>query len=925
MIIKAGRNIAFIVAFLLPVCLAAQNYHLSVSQTSFQSRNQDYINIVVKIMNRSADSLKGSIQCVSDPAIDIISKSIIPVSLGANDSSFVSVSVFVSRKAHAEAHPIRFALTDKNNKLLTQAEAVVNVIAKQDVSLFVFTKNILLDNTLDSLSIPVQLFNAGNSTQTINVLCVYPSSLQERSFHNSTRVILPPSTDTTIYFSRIITKRIIAVNDFDINITGLYTNGNIAGGAVVHVQSARSTGNYLDKLGSDSYIDNSIQIGAQSMFTQQESYILRANGGFGVSDQSKINYNLDLTQWKNANSETMLRGTWLEYHNKNLGIRAGNISRSMDLNLFGRGAMAAFSTSTGNTFEAGYLDNNSNLLESKSFGNAGWASFMHTTKEWSSRHYAVFENNLFQNSRNFIAGNELHFADKNKRSYSFSLNGSSVAEYLHDSGKKYGFAASANMNGKIGKVTVNSNNYISTGYYAGLQKGARIFSERLYWTMSGSASGWATLEYRSNSQKSVSLTQYVMPSFSNMRAEWGYSRKIGTVSLSVAPAFTRETNNAYVFLDHPKRTHTLTSLNLITNLSVPINSFEYFSLNAENGTYFSSFDAKKRFHSRVSAYYRRGQFSLSTRWQQGSFYIGETANNFRNNRASNMLFTATPSLRKNFMRNRLRTETGVSYMYNSNFGTSYMVSEKVEFEANSKTRFYVYFNHNRFSGFSNNQLEMGVIRHIPVAKNDVKSNQLDLFAFKDLNQNGIYDASDSKAANTIIHIDNEIFVTDDQGRITYKNLPDGNIRISAPFSNGWHVPEQTVLVRKKTKVEIPLQTIGTLKGKLRFTRTDLSYEVGLDLFGIPIVATDRNGKVFRTKTTPDGKYVFYIPVGDYTVSVDGSKFPSEVEVLDNGIETKIATAGIVTIDFEIRARERRIEIRKFVSPTARPSAMNQKK
>jgi hypothetical protein len=111
-----------------------------------------------------------------------------------------------------------------------------------------------------------------------------------------------------------------------------------------------------------------------------------------------------------------------------------------------------------------------------------------------------------------------------------------------------------------------------------------------------------------------------------------------------------------------------------------------------------------------------------------------------------------------------------------------------------------------------------------------------------------------------------------------------------------------------------LQRTGTLKGQLNYSRSQFSYETEIDLFGIVMLAVDKTGKVFRTRTSSDGRYTFYMPVGEYKISVDTSMLPSELEVPENAKGIQVLDGQVATIDFTIKVKQRKVEVKKFTSP-----------
>ena len=111
--------------------------------------------------------------------------------------------------------------------------------------------------------------------------------------------------------------------------------------------------------------------------------------------------------------------------------------------------------------------------------------------------------------------------------------------------------------------------------------------------------------------------------------------------------------------------------------------------------------------------------------------------------------------------------------------------------------------------YSFNNLQLGITREFSAAKVGSKNNTLTVTIYKDNNQNGIYDEGDAPAKNQIVYIGAVAFLTTNEGKITYKNLQQGNYRISMPAKDNWYAPEQSVVLNKAdVKLEIPLRQIG---------------------------------------------------------------------------------------------------------------------
>lgn len=897
----------------------AQNSSLqfSVNKTSVTAANEELIDLVLKVQNTSAVPLDAR-AVINVPAnFELVSKPEIPFTIPARDSMFIAVKVFVGKKAQSgKLHSFQFLLLGKNEAVLAETRTQLRVSINRRVNLFSMVSNILLDNTIDSLVIPVRIANAGNTVQKITLIASLPAAVQDQAFHATRQIVLQPSADTLINISKPVTRKMVNSEGFNVTITGLYENSDVLGMAYIRVQSARSNRNYRDIQGSDDFNDNTITLSSQSMFAPTQSYMLRGRGNADIAG-GHLGYNLDLTAWKNGYAPALLQNTWVDFQKNNIGVRAGNLNKMLDLNLYGRGASAFVSdTAHGNRFEAGYIDGNNNLLGNNFYlfptGNAGWATFTHSAKQWQYNNFAVYQNNPAMNARDAIFGNNISITTSKNIRYGFIANASRSAEFSNSNLQKFGVALGASASGTVGNISFNSNNYYSSGYYPGIQRGAFNFSERITWVRPNS-SLWMNVDYYNYQPKTLSASQYFLPSFGMLRAEIGVAGKIGKINFSVAPVHTHETSDAYQF-GATTLVHSLDAWNVNATLNYLIGTNQYLSFNAEAGTYASSFDPSQRIHLRSNALYKKGIFNLNTTLQFGTFYLGEAANNFVSKTRATYMLNVIPSIQQHFFRNKLRTELSIAFQNSGYAGSSWFISGRAEYDVSKKMSVYTSLNHNRYAGYGYSILEMGVTRQLALPKAGDKTNSLEIFVYKDLNRNSVYDAGDSTASGYLLYINNDIFISSPDGDVVYKNLPVENYRLTMPVNKGWYAPERNIRLDKKTRIEIPLQRTGTLRGTIAYTKTEFSYDIGNDRSGILVTATDSSDRVYKTKTGMDGRYVFYIPVGTYTITIDRASLPAETEPLNDNRQVTIEAGGVSSLDFEIKVRSKKVEVKKFVSP-----------
>ncbi|RYY15322.1 MAG: hypothetical protein EOO04_28795 [Chitinophagaceae bacterium] len=485
---------------------------------------------------------------------------------------------------------------------------------------------------------------------------------------------------------------------------------------------------------------------------------------------------------------------------------------------------------------------------------------------------------------------------------------------------KYSYAAGMEFSGTINKVIVNSSNYVSSGYYPGTRRGALNLSERITWARPTGNNIWGGIEYSKYTPKFFTNAFLFEQSSINTRAEIGISERLfKNITLSFSPYYTNEENNAFQSQDGKKSF--LRSWNVLTTLNVPISEKQYISVNAEGGFYDSFINNKKLLRFRSYSSYRAGLFNLMASFQTGTFYLGEIANNFQAKAGRNYIINITPTIQQNFFRNKLRTELGINYNNTKLYGQSWQMTGRAEYDIMRNTSFFSTLNHNRYTfidgQYTSNILQVGITKKMRSARVGSKNDPLEVFVFKDINQNGVYDTGDSVATNHLIYVNDIVFMTKEDGSVIYKNLPPGEYRITLPKIKGWYAPDQRINFNKKEKIEIPLQKTGTLKGKISYEFTEFSYETGREKEGVKITAVSESGQSYVTRTSSDGSYVFFVPVGKYTVRVNAESLPPEVESLQGDQHTEIVPGEIKSVSLVLNVKQRKIETKRFSSPSLR--------
>ena len=898
---------------------------LEPSKTIINASNEELIDLTLKLVNKRKVPITGIVSINPEKSINLISKNKTTVSINPGDSLFIPVKVFITKKTvSGQSHVIRFVLSDETNNLIIATESKVQVSVKRNVNMFSLVSSLLIDASTDSLRIPIRISNPGNNAQRITLINRFPEVFQNEVFHSTLEFTIQASADTLITISKPLTRKMFQSEGFDVTFTGLYSNGDVFGMAYVRVQSGRSDRAYHDPTLNDSYNANSISLSSQNMFSSNESYLLFGQGNLELQS-GKLGYSLDFTDWKNSYSPAMMRNTWLSYETGPMGIIAGNINKNLDINLSGRGANFLFNNTNNNdSYDVGYIDGNSNLIGNESFqflplGNAAWASYTHRKDNSEFSTSVIYEVNPLENARSAISGNT--FTLSNFKGLRVFANVSAGYTQQLDSISQIqpSFASGLNVSGTIKKIAISSSNYFSSGYYPGMRRGAISFNERLTWLRKQS-NVWAAFDYNSFAPKTFSTFTFFMPQYTTLRAEAGISGTIFKKMIaSVSPLYFQESNNAFRLPGSTRDVHSLTYWNINTSFNLPISNKYFISLSTESGYYNTTFNDKLRFHFRSNLNFKKGIFNLSSTIQFGTFFVGEAVNNYLRSQDSPRIISVIPTVRKNFYRNKLRTEAGLAFMNNSAFGSSSFITGRAEYDILPKSSIFSSINHNRFSNYQFSLLEVGITQKLTVPKVGAVNSDLEVIIFKDMNQNNIFDQSDSKAEGHLIYINDVAFITDAAGSAVYKKLPYDKYRISISNTKGWYAPDQNIsLDKKKQRLEIPLKRTGTIRGNLFYSFDQFSYEINRNLQGITVVATDENNVRYVTKTNVEGQIIFYLPIGKYTLSVDGTNLPPEVEVDNNIPPVVLDSENPANIKIKLVIKPRKIETKKFVSPNKSP-------
>src|SRR5690606_7761845 len=136
-------------------------------------------------------------------------------------------------------------------------------------------------------------------------------------------------------------------------------------------------------------------------------------------------------------------------------------------------------------------------------GSAGWIGYTHRKEDSEFSTSMIYEVNPFQNSNSAIFGNSYTLSKFKGLRIVASLSAGHTQHRDSISLVKPSFASGLNISGTIKKIVINSSNYISSGYYPGMRRGAVSFNERITY-MRERSNIWAGFDYNFYAPKTFS-------------------------------------------------------------------------------------------------------------------------------------------------------------------------------------------------------------------------------------------------------------------------------------------------------------------------------------------------------------------------------------------------------------------------------------
>jgi len=842
------------------------------------------------------------------------------------DSALIPVSLYIPRKAIAGKEymiALHALPQDERTRVVLPDTAFISIAPVRQVYLQMMEPEVYVKAGQRNAEFSLQCNNVGNAGQLVQINISDPQ--QQLSTQTLAGFYIPGFTDTTLQITLPLPPALQQNPDSRLKITGQYADSTVFSTLLVRLYSVNSRKDYgmYDApagAGGPGHI-----IGVYSRFTGSQYHYMEgvAEGNFHFTPDRQLHYQADALYYTNTGSLFFLN-TYLHYTAPFWGLQVGNLYRSYEIMLNGRGAALELTPANGQRLEAGYVNSRYNLagtFKNEFYFRPYNAFYLNTSNRISgsitagSQFIAMLDPQ--EQVNRYLGGGGISWkpAGPQQLEARAYISQSGTGTYVQDGITRRGAAGALSYNYSGNRWQLQSANYLSTKAYAGLQKGAVNLDEKLVFTPHSGLYYWLRYNQYAYTPERISPVYSAFGGAYKLRtAEAAVGWSAGELwQFMLRPYYYREQNRYDTAFGLQPAGISAGRLN--ADARYHTRNMHLFSLNLDGGIAQGSIAAYNRYFSfKLNAGYQYKHVSFNVLFQEGPYYSGElsiyayTGNRYR-------LLMLSPAYTGYLFHKKLQLQAADYVIYdgsfrrwtnNLNLQAVYPLRGGITLEAGF-TQIRYGFNQQLQS------LDLGIRKTFAGKAAAGNNNALDLFFFLDNNGNYRLDEGEQPARNVLVRINKEILATDENGKIVYKHLPAGIVTIGIVHAGGYFTSDRSATVNGRTHLEIPLHRMNAIHGQVTLQRNSISYNTDENVANITIVAKDAAGKSFSARTNEQGAFTMYVPANTYAVTLDVGTLPQKYECADPVRRVVLTSRQPVDVKFRVQVQDRPVKIKKFYS------------
>ncbi|RYE18167.1 MAG: hypothetical protein EOP51_22490, partial [Sphingobacteriales bacterium] len=806
-------------------------------------------------------------------------------------------------------------------------KAVLFIQFQQDVPITLNSPEpvVYINNLTGKAALRFRCVNRGYSNvQVLLKLNINPAGLQVIDPVRTLK--LTPGSEQMVEFEATCLKLNNSLAP-EFNVTAEATNmaGSLLATSIVQVTSL--TSKRADMAVGQYAVGNTSGLSYTRLNQANGYYTVTANGNTVPGSSNQLSYNLNVNYYDRLNTIDAY-DTWVSYSNKNFTVLAGNLMDNLDFSLFGRGIKLSVKAGANSNIDV-YGMQNSYLLYTQAANHIPFSSTYALNYSFKKENgmqcniAALFNYNPFTgvqtrflNSRANVVKNKTHELD---------VRGGVSYETLKASNSAHtGIAAGADYAYRNGRFDVTLNNYYSSAYYSGLQRGVLQLNERLTYRAGSSVSVFGRYSLLNNKPLYMVDTLTINQGLYNDMTiyEAGLNLRKGSLSLTMHPyllnqALNQTSGGAFTRINGLLNSSSKRiGVDLIYSLR---GGRQLYVLSDMGFTQSSNTDLKKqRYQSlRIIATYSDKWWGLHSLIQKAPYYLSEEAIASRTD-GGYYACSFGPDVHFSAFNKKLAVNVSNYFNYTSyNKNRSNSLNGRVQYQVKNGWAVSGQVFYNSYSTLSNGQnlqTRLGVVKQF--TRNNVPGGKkLKVSFYDDINNNNRWDDNERAIEGVVVNIaqegkaDNQkqlTTVTGKKGTIEYVDLKKGYYSVYLLRTNGWHLatPVNINLADDK-KMDVPLVKSGRLAGKVKAVKQEYITSKPL-LEGIKIVATSDQNTVFTTLTNENGEFELPLPVNRYHISADVD--PKRYTVSNQAQIVAVKKENNETLQFDLTDEGRKVVV-----------------
>ncbi len=867
--------------------------------------NKEFIYNTVTLTNNTSNRLEVQVVVVGPKGWSMVTSNIANIVLEPLGNSIIPMRFTPSANNTAVWQDVRIEYRIQN---ITDTRKSVFRIKVQEYSGFKASlpaSNKVLTGYQKANTVPVYVKNSGNTPGTYSITAVN----QLLKLNSRDEIVLNPGMDTTWYLNFNLSESQFAMlRKEDIRIAVANEKKEV----INMIQSFSKVG-YMLKDHASAYLEMPLQLEAGTMYQGSGAPIQYWGAVYGSlelseNDRLSMSFRSNTIAQGQTNNNSIVR---VDYNGRHISASAGNIQGAGEFMVDGYGARLGYEWKGRNKAEV-YAMLKSRVGDAKVGGGALQLSLKENINTVAN--LAFSKDNVTHMNSGIVSQITEYKFEKGKFALIAGAGGEKNEAQLVEGTRNtligsslgYNFQYTSKKIAAVSNVLYNSNNF------PGTFKGQRLQMHDFKWLLGSEfVGGYYEYNYRKQSywQDTLLYENIFNLRTTNYGLRGGVSFK-GTSIVLAAGNQRQEQGGEGTYTTNFDYLNLNIATVLFKKLFININSFAG-NISNTNG------EQHKAFASTNQGNIQYKTFGASFRYDKGPYYYQDFVAFVQKPDQEFQRIMFSPFAEVHLFKKALSIRSQANYAQSL---PSDISNTSVLGNINYATKRYD-FNINGIipvDGAGSNQAYINAafrmrlsVPFLPVRK----FYNLVLILFKDQNSNGQKDAGEEAVAGQTLSLNGDVFVSDGNGHVVYKNTEAGVYKADFGYSSklkGWMPNDGTLQyfeLKGNRTYYVPYKVSRVLSGKLIVEKDELSNS-SFTPGNIKVTATGQKGEVYATLTDENGEFYFNLPAGEYVVTLSEVAFGDQFRPVEFSQPADLVNNQSKMLYFEIKQKKRQINIRK---------------